>query len=212
MMRKLVKRVIAGIVSVSLAFFVPMRIDARTYSVGKAQEYIEKYALDNNYKRYYTFRSDCTNFVSQVAYAGGIAMRYHPEYRYNSMIADVDYDYDTNYWYNDRHNSTLTVLTTTWVRVGDFRDYMGAKRRADVFTYRQTDADWEALRKRVWIGDVVQCGNHHSIVIEYVNKRTDKGIKYAGHSNNVNNKAFFEFRKWCKDYYSNEPIYLICFK
>lgn len=119
----------------------------------------------------------------------------HPEFKYNSMIADVDYDYDKNYWYNDRHNSTLTVLTTTWAVVGDFRGYMGGKRKADVFTYGQTDADWKALRKRVWIGDVVQCGNHHSIVIEY-----------------VNDKSFTEFRRWCKAHYSDEPIYLICFK
>lgn len=139
-------------------------------------------------------------------------MKKHPEFKYNPYAADLDYDRDNNYWYSDWHNSTLVVLSYTWVQVENFRNYMKNSRKADVFTYSQTNADWKKLMQRAWIGDVVQCGNSHSILIEYVNSKDENGIKYAAHSKNANDREFSNFKRWCKSEHPNDNIYLISFK
>lgn len=212
MMKKGMKIITVGVMVCTMFGAMSTEVYARIYNSTKAQTYLEDYAIKANWKNYYTFNSDCTNFASQVAHAGGLEMKINYGFAYNPMAADIDRDYDENYWYSDRHNSTLTVLSHTWDGVDEFRRYMKNKKRANVYTYSQTDDDWDRLKKKLWIGDVVQCGDRHSIIIQEVNSRTDDGIRYAAHSINVLNKKFSNFKQWCNDYYKNEPIYLIQFK
>lgn len=212
MKKRAINILATGFLTCALTANMSLNTYARNYNCTYAQTYAEKYALSPNIDCYYTFRSDCTNFASQVAHAGGVPMRVNKDFQYNALAADIDRDYNNNFWYSDRHNATLTVLSHTWDGVDEFRKYMKDKRQADVYTYRQTNADWDKLMQKVWIGDVVQCGDEHSIIIQDVVTKDRSGIKYAAHSINAKNKSLSRFITWCQEDRPNDPIYVIHFK
>lgn len=139
-----------------------------TYNRTNAKNYMDRYGATGTYNTaYVAFKNDCTNFASQVVYAGG----YPKESRTTSALIDQN----TSYWYykDSRH------YTTSWISVSDFYNYwVGSQGH----TVRKSDTTG-AIVSYGKTGDVVQLydaigsrGWYHTIVL-------NSSGKYAGHTN-----------------------------
>ncbi|MBC1803486.1 amidase domain-containing protein [Listeria booriae] len=120
----------------------PMLLKASSYNRTAAVNYALKYALNNNksYKYYGGSGGDCTNFVSQAIYAGGIRGT------------------STGYPLYKTWSSTLTQKgrsdSPAWINANEFRLYWQMK-KSNVTAY-STKAD---LSKRANLGDVINYSN-----------------------------------------------------
>lgn len=142
------------------------------YDADEAASYAKKYALRDNisFPRYF---KDCTNFVSQCVFAGGIEM----DYPYDIPGGT---DKTTKYWYCLPAGASWKD-TSSWVGVEDFYEYCINEANAERHVY----ASLSALKQGVEIGDVVQLkttdgGWYHSIFISDYDK--DEGYLYCGHA------------------------------
>lgn len=156
-----------------------MPVASYSYSGSDAAAYAKLYAKDYN-DAYPSYSADCTNYVSQCVYAGGIAMD-------GSSTSAGTFDSTTD-WYCIYIKSFLWVrkyaVTTSWIRVSDFSAFMGSI--ASTSTHETINSLYNACE----IGDVVQLADkntgsaYHSIII------TDKdstSAYYSGHSNDRKN-------------------------
>lgn len=137
---------------------------AITYNKDAAVTYARKHAKSYN-KMYNSHPKDCTNFASQVLFAGGGDMIKHP-----TPLPGI---YETiNYWYSIKYdewhgNNSVPAWkeSTSWVRVTDLYSYCTYK-GAEVASYTNLDS----LQENIQVGDIVQLRNadgswFHSIVI-----------------------------------------------
>ncbi len=125
------------------------------YNRSDAADYIEMYAEDFNpdYGDFTSDGGDCTNFVSQVLYAGGMPMTPAKE-----KPTSNDWYYYSSGWGTGR--------TSSWTSAHEFRKYwadvngVGAKKAYTFVTYTPSDFDndntWEEIYKFLEPGDVVQ--------------------------------------------------------
>lgn len=123
------------------------------YDRNKAYDYISKYVINPNpaYADFTELGGDCTNFVSQVLRAGGMA--------FTSTSKNPTY----KQWYY--YNSTLgTGRSSTWTGSNEFRQHwaevkgVGYKRAYKYTKYTVNEAltNFDSIRTSVWAGDVIQ--------------------------------------------------------
>lgn len=146
-----------------------------SYSGSDAATYARLYANDYN-STYPSYSADCTNFVSQCVYAGGIPMD-------GSSTSIGTYETASD-WYCIYINSILWVrryaVTTSWIRVSDFNTYMSN------IAAKSTHTTISSLYDACAIGDVVQLVDkntgsaYHSIIIS---AKDTTSAYYCGHSN-----------------------------
>ena len=146
-----------------------------SYSGSDAAAYARLHANDYN-STYPSYSADCTNFVSQCVYAGGI-----PMYGSNTSVGTYE---TTSEWYCIYINSLLWLrryaVTTSWIRVVDFSTYM-----SNIAT-KSTHTTISSLYNSCTIGDVVQLADkntgsaYHSIIIS---AKDATSAYYCGHSN-----------------------------
>ena len=119
------------------------------YHREQARAYALQWALGRNprFFDYSGFGGDCTNFVSQVIYAGGASMNYHPV---------------QGWYYIDANRKS-----PSWTGVNFLYDFLVTNRATGPFA-RQVD--W----KEIQIGDLIQLsfrgGGHfqHSLIVTAV--------------------------------------------
>lgn len=166
---------------------------------------------------YYFNGSNCTNFVSQSVYHGGIPMKKTGNpggfYLKGTKDAVLDTDDEINYyWYMSKIN-TLTGrvywYTRSWACVKEFREYQSL--RGTVVQYSQTADSKRALCSQLKVGDVLQCGNKHSVIITALNDRTENTIRWCGQSNS-SHKTLKEFFDYAKMETPGQKIYRITYK
>lgn len=153
---------------------------SKNYSSSKAVSYARKWATKRN-SAYASYPSDCTNFVSQAVYAGGISMRKPRTIKHGVTQT-------TSYWYSKKHKFTGTTgrvsyeydVSTSWMRVSDLYKYAishGAK--------AISCSTLSSLQNKAKPGDIVQLKKngswHHSIIITGGSKGNRT---YCGHSRN----------------------------
>lgn len=146
------------------------RLSTFPYNRSKAVEYAHQWAYKRNpkYLDFSKLGGDCTNFASQVIYAGSGAMNYTPIY---------------GWYYIDSYNRTAS-----WTGVNYLYNFLtGNKEGAGPFA-EQVDV------RDVKPGDIVQLsfqgGNHynHSPVIVHVGSIPDiSNILIATHTNDRDN-------------------------
>lgn len=153
-----------------------------SYNPTKAVAYAKKYALDYNNLEYPAFSiltgGDCTNFVSQCLFAGGI-----PKDEWSKRgVVDT-----TNLWYyynvyeeHAQSGAHVDYYTTSWIRVADLYEYLDKKGLASIVEVSSI----QDLYKEARIGDIVQLsrggGNYyHSIIIT---AGSGGNMKYCGHT------------------------------
>ena len=150
------------------------------YNASAAAAYGIKYGerLSENYPTHAPY--DCTNFVSQAVYAGGINMNI-PSSHTNGVTST------TVYWYCLKPSIPVNPWheTTSWINVDDFYSYMIYQVGASKITCNTLDDVQNTAR----IGDIVQFRNddgnwHHSIIITGGSKGN---LLFSGHSKNRSN-------------------------
>ena len=147
------------------------------YSASDAAEYAVKWGEDRNgiYPNYNLSGGDCTNFVSQCIYAGGLDM--------SGSSATVGIVESTSNWYCIYIKSTLGIrkyeVTTSWMRVSDFNTYLSS------LVSKSTKTTLSSLISSCSAGDVVQLADkttgtpYHSIII---NAKDSTTAYFCGHS------------------------------
>lgn len=153
---------------------------ATSYSSSKAVQYAREWALGRN-TAYGKWANDCTNFVSQAVYNGGISMRKPSTIEHGTKST-------TSYWYSKKHSFTGSTgrvtteydVSTSWIRVSDFYTY--AKNHGATII---NCSNKSYLQNQCKPGDVVQLyhegGWYHSIIITGGSKGNRT---YCGHTNN----------------------------
>lgn len=146
-----------------------------SYSGSDAATYAKQYANDYN-DAYPSYSADCTNYVSQCLYAGGITMD-------GSSTSVGTYESTTD-WYCIYIKSVLWIrkyaVTTSWIRVSDFSSFMSS------IATKTTHTTINSLYEACEIGDIVQLVDkntgsaYHSIIIT---GRDSTSAYYSGHSN-----------------------------
>jgi|GEM_PF-1519695 len=155
------------------------------YNASDAVSYAKKYATSYNTSEYPKYSGeDCTNFVSQCLYAGGISMK-----GTNSTAGIYD---STTKWYCRYIKTVLLVrkyaVSTSWIRVSDFNTYM----KSLVSTSKKTTIS--SLVSSCAVGDVVQLADkttgtpYHTIIIssKSSSSSTVQTAGYCGHSSDRN--------------------------
>lgn len=205
-----------GIVVASSGLIVSSVLNTATpvmaaYNKTDAVNYAKKYASKCN-SYYPSYKSDCTNYVSQCLSNGGIALR--PMYGKQIQIQDIDSVKvtDVQYFFCGEYtrSDTSGVLTktgfvssSTWSCV-DSQNYnysagcfkMGlvqelSSRRATITCYSlKSDSDKKKFTRTVKVGDVVQFRRKgkkaysHSAIVGKVTSRnsTSKNVYFYSHS------------------------------
>ena len=151
-------------------FFRAKDIPKGIYNREKAVEYARKYALLPNtkdWKNYEAYGGDCTNFVSQCLFAGGIPFDHQGKYVTQKW-----------YWYSDQYR------TPSFTSADALKTYMLSN---DGFGLVAQVGDMQSMK----IGDIVQLGDlekttHSMLVVGLVKEDGDlsltKDLLIAQHS------------------------------
>lgn len=176
------------------------------YNREKAKEYIDKYWKNYNqsYPSFHKGGGDCTNFVSQILHAGGMAFT-------DDGIADR-YTWYTN-WYCKSGATNVdgdTRVSLSWkVAVAFKNHWMKKSAKAYMLSYLRAIESMEGLVDDLYIGDIVQfCYSNgtpwHSLgitgySIDSLSKKRD--IILASHTKNSNTRSLLKtLYKYPMDY------------
>lgn len=152
-----------------------------SYSGSTAASYAQQYALVGNKATYPAYiGEDCTNFVSQCLFAGGIP-------KVGSKTTKGIYSSTTQWYCICTHdpgyqsgNGREYAVSTSWIRATDFNPYM-----TSVAKSKSVKTSVSALNSSCSVGDVVQLLSDagepfHTVIIS---QKTSSGAKYCGHTN-----------------------------
>ena len=154
-----------------------------SYSGSTAASYAQRYAKNYNKAAYPSYSiisgGDCTNFVSQCLFAGGIP-------KVGSKTTEGVYS-STTQWYcictydpgYQSGNGREYAVSTSWIRAIDFNAYM-----TSVAKSKSVKSSESALNSSCSVGDIVQLLSdagtpYHSVIIS---QKTTSGAKYCGHT------------------------------
>ena len=172
---------------------LPKAAATTSYSGSSAATYARTYALsyNTNYPSYALSGGDCTNFVSQCLYAGGIPMN-------GSNSSTGTYNSTTKWYcictvseYHGNYEHREYAVTTSWIRVSDFNTYM-----TTVASSKTTKTSISTLYYGCSVGDVVQLANkttgtpYHTIIIS---KRDSSTAYFCGHSYNRKDASIYTY-------------------
>ncbi|MEE1517387.1 MAG: amidase domain-containing protein [Lachnospiraceae bacterium] len=203
------KRLLSLMLIFAFVLETPANVMA-AYDREAAEEYAIKYANNKNNEYNYYDDSDCTNFVSQCLYAGGI--RNESTINYSNKKYGVNEE--ESMWYHKKYTYTKSTLfrtkkvtdwkvSTTWIRVDNngsgrgLYQYLVKERGCQIAAFEKGSkfSKFEDLVKTAQVGDVIQCSNNvnkltHSII---VTGKTANDLTVTYHSNNNKNVSFKEY-------------------
>lgn len=143
----------------------------KEYNRTNALRYARRWALDRN-PLFFSFNGiggDCTNFASQILFAGGCVMNYQPTYGWYYISS------------NDR--------TPSWSGVSFFYDFLINNKEQGPFAHEVQPDETEP-------GDMIQLGNengeyYHTLII--TKKDADGEIYIAAHSDDYLDRPLREY-------------------
>ena len=144
------------------------------YNRLKAVEYASVWwnKRNPNYFNFDKLGGDCTNFVSQCLYHGGIEM-----------------NFAANGWFY----SSLTSRAPAWTGVDEFFAFLTSN------TAKNGIKGYETTIDKIEVGDVIQLNqrgegfNHNVIVVSVGQKKTESEILIACHTNDAYNKRLSDY-------------------
>ena len=133
-------------------------------NLAAARDYAERYAVHPNSKYGYEttwlgIGADCTNFASQILYAGGVAM-------------DTSYNTNEGWWWRATNQRSVS-----WIQAATFARYMGSG-------YNTTS--WSSLVSNARAGDFIgydSGGDGEVDHIGFVHSKTGNELYIAQHTN-----------------------------
>ncbi|MBT2615079.1 MULTISPECIES: amidase domain-containing protein [unclassified Bacillus (in: firmicutes)] len=153
------------------------------YSVSKAKDYAKKWYNSRNNFSYQSEGNDCTNFVSQIIYAGGKSKK-KP-----STIPGGIYG-TTKYWYSYKYDGAKVPYfkrSSSWVNVSDFYAFWSKTQSTKSSTSKST------LISYADVGDVIQFKKKnktrysHSM---FVYEKSNNTLYLSGHTDNYLKRNF----------------------
>ncbi|MDF1498069.1 MAG: amidase domain-containing protein [Patescibacteria group bacterium] len=175
-----VRTVLVATLLIIMAFcVVATPASAYNYNRYVADNYAETYALNPNSAYKYFDGADCTNFASQVLFAGGFTET--GKYQYWSDYA----------WYYDW--GTRPGYSNTWTIANELYDFLDKSGRAD-----RTSVDHPYYPK-FQVGDIIQVDWNndgywdHSMVVTGI-IISDDDLLMSYHSRNIKNKRLFTIK------------------
>lgn len=195
--KKVMRVVIAIITATALTgASIAMSPSANAYNGSNAASYARNYYQKYN-PEYNKYSSDCTNFASQAAYAGG-------EKKTNPTKISTGVTGTSSYWYSYKYSLTKKILfwtttkegwaeSSTWVRVAGgqgFYDYFKSRKTLTV------TKDYGTIRANARLGDIVQVmakgesAKSHSMVVgdlvkAVINGKTGVEVVFYYHTNDT---------------------------
>lgn len=169
-----------------------------TYNREAAKAYAQTYAELPNTKEYPFYKeNDCTNFVCQALYAGGMTM------------IGSDYEKESAWFCYTREPSTLRKCSLTWRSAQYFRMYWGYNENRGIslvkeyeeFTIEEAIYRFDKIYDCLMVGDVIQYADeskvpyHTQIIIsKEFNVATDNhDIFVAQHSANRKHVSLHQY-------------------
>lgn len=149
---------------------------SRPVDPAKVQAYAERYALNPNPNFAHYPDGDCTNFVSQCLFYGGMPQKKPKE------IPNTDVYPSKTYWYSVGTGSRERV-SGSWIRVDDFFPYMDDRFYGYVFD------DFSEFKTKLRQGYIIVLGTRnifgrrswwHVVICTFENGQP----RYCGHTNN----------------------------
>ena len=192
--------IIAMLCMVMIFSEAPMYVNA-AYNANNAVKYARTYALKRN-PFYPAFTSNCTNYVSQCAYAGGIKMKAPSKIKYNNDVNKCK-----KYWYFKKNSKGKYSYSSTWSVVAKsdkdswwgFYNYMKSN-GAKTYEYGvKTETQVNAFIAGCEVGDVIQVRkagkktkSHSCIVTEktYDSKKKQFDMKICYNTSDVKDESF----------------------
>lgn len=173
-----------------------INISADSYDVYKSALYASNNATNHNSDYKYFSGSDCTNFTSQCAKAGGQAMDMNAWYPF---IATPEIFSKNNIWYYIGGN-VLYKTTTAWTTVSGFTYYVKNDGR---YSWRivKSGISAEELAKSVKLGDIVSVAKvdsngkvgtyYHNIICSsrFTNSNRTDAVFFSSHSKDYSNRS-----------------------
>lgn len=132
---------------------------APAINLSAAQSYAARYATSHNTKYGYFNGADCTNFTSQILYAGGIPM-------------DVHSSENSGWWWKSPSNRSIS-----WIRAKTFAKYMGSGFNSKT---------WATLRATLYPGDFIGFDKADDGDVDhnaFVYDRANNLVRIAQHTN-----------------------------
>ena len=169
------------------------------YNRTKAVSYAKKWFNSFN-PEYYKYRYDCTNFVSQCLYAGGIPMSFGSDsYTWHSFRSTKWFFSPLGYISNNaRYNWDVSAAWRLCaINYSYFKKSVYAKR---VFVIKDTRNSVRASINKLKIGDLLYMDDdgdgvpNHAVIISSINRKKKK-IYYAAHTNPHKKKDLEEYLK-----------------
>ncbi|MFJ7941984.1 amidase domain-containing protein [Peribacillus sp. NPDC096622] len=162
-----------------------------TYSVSKAKAYAKKWYNSRNSYQYQSQNNDCTNFVSQILFAGGKSKK-----KPSPVPASTS---NTKYWYsymNDSGKVPTFKKSTSWINVSDFYAFWSKTQSTKSSTSKKT------LISYADVGDVIQFKKDeatrysHSM---FVYEKSNGTLYLSGHTSNYLKRNFKKIdTRWVK--------------
>ena len=148
------------------------------------QTYARRYADTPNTSQYATQPQDCTNFVSQALFYGGLPMTYTA----SDLGANGFVETDSRWFYKKNSSPTGYSASTSWVRVVELYNYLSPH----YAVYETTNGSEMTpylnkgfvLQGKPFIGSY-----HHSVIVTF----TEKGVTYSAHSSPRNDEPISTF-------------------
>ncbi|MFB7640466.1 amidase domain-containing protein, partial [Peribacillus butanolivorans] len=141
--------------------------------------------------QYQSQNNDCTNFVSQILFAGGKSKK-----KPSPVPASTS---NTKYWYSYMNNDGKVPTfkkSTSWINVSDFYAFWSKTQSTKASTSKKT------LISYAKVGDVIQFKKDsatrysHSM---FVYEKSDGTLYLSGHTSNYLKKNFKNIdKKWVK--------------
>ena len=208
------KKTITSILFGTLVLFSTITVYGN-YNPNAASTYAQNNYDETSSNDYYYFSGgNCTNFVSQCIKRGGVTVKENRKLTDINVVPTFSYIYDDDtsyiYWYmKKKYNKYVFrnyyLLTKSWSNVQEFRIYHN-HHEGTAYSYKNNASGRQQLLRDVKVGDVVQVGDKHSVIISQKFNSTINGVKYCGQSSsrlNTNIDVLFKFAddKNCNTFY-----------
>lgn len=147
-------------------------------NVSNARAYAEKHYKSYN-SFYPVYSNDCTNFVSQILFAGG-----------KSQVSDASYptlQSDTKYWFIKKRPDNTWSRSSSWTVVTDLYDYL-ARSHAVYSSTSKTN-----IINNSTSGDVIQfkkAGADRFSHAMWIYSKSASDLKLSGHTNDYLDRSF----------------------
>lgn len=164
----------------------------KTYNAEKIQKFLEEFTLEPCNRYPFFKENNCTNFISQVVYEGGISKIYGP------------WDNSSSWFCSTNSHKELEKISLSWRTARGFRAHFKSNNRCSYYeevTLRKFLDNYNYYCSFLSVGSIIQYINlskgtfpYHSQVIYNINKNSkNKDIFICQNTRDLFNYSLLEY-------------------